>query len=254
MSIFEVGTSRLGIHPPEFKCDDPIGPGIEPPLPEKAFAMALIGAPGSGKTSLIVDMLTDPMKYQKKFDHIHLIAPEQSVASLKEDIWRSHPPEKMHTDVSPVTIASIENRCKARAMAKPKAETTLLIIDDMAVFLKQKAVEEKLRDLIFKRRHIRLSICLLVQSFKAMPLDLRKSLSHFVLFRPRNKKEAEAIWEELLFVPKQVGETVLQYTYQDEHDFLFGDVDKGLLHRNFNLLNIDNSNKTPGAAPPLPEG
>lgn len=248
--IQEHRTSALVVKPPEFKCDNPIGPGIEPPLPDKAFAMALIGAPGSGKTSLVVDFLTDPCKYANKFDHIHLACPEQSVASLKDDIWRGHPQEKMHTDISAATIRYVEERCKSRAMAKPKAETTLLIIDDMAVFLKQKATEEALRDLIFKRRHIRLSICILVQSYKAMPLDLRKSISHFALFRPRNKKEAEAIWEELLFVPKQVGESVLAYTFQDSHDFLMGDVDKGLLYRNFNELNIDNRQTRAPAVPP----
>jgi len=39
---------------------------------------------------------------------------------------------------------------------------------------------------VFNRRHNYTSIMILVQSFIAMPLDLRKTLSHFFMFKSRN--------------------------------------------------------------------
>jgi hypothetical protein len=40
--------------------------------------------------------------------------------------------------------------------------------------------------------HYRLSIMILVQSYNAMPLGVRKTLSHFLMYKPRNKKETTA--------------------------------------------------------------
>ncbi len=108
----------------------------------------------------------------------------------------------------------------------------------MTVFLKQKSVEEKLREMIFNRRHNYTSIIVLVQSYIAMPLDLRKTLSHFFMFKPRNKKEAEAIWEELMFVPRNVGEELLRFAFREPYDFLMGDCTTGEMYRNFNRILI----------------
>ena len=200
--------------------------------------MALIGSAGSGKTSLMVNFLTNDNMYHKAFDHVHMVCPKNSLKSLKDDIWDGHPPDKMHHTLDFGTLNFIQQQCLERSVEKPKAKNTLLIIDDMTIHLKKKEIEAKLRDLIYNRRHLHLSIMVLVQSYNAMPLDLRKTLSHFFLFRPRNKKEAELIWEELMFVPKNTGAALLRYTFRDKYDFLMGDCNAGELYRNFNLIDI----------------
>ncbi len=45
----------------------------------------------------------------------------------------------------------------------------------------------------FYRCHYRLSIIYLVQSYNAMPLAIRKTISHLEYYKPRNKKEVTAI-------------------------------------------------------------
>jgi predicted neutral ceramidase superfamily lipid hydrolase len=107
------------------------------------------------------------------------------------------------------------------------------------VYLKNKDNEAMLKKLIFNRRHIHLSVWLLTQSFTQLPLSIRKTLSHFLLFKPRNKKEAESIFEELIFIPKEISEAVMTYTFKGKHDFLFGNVETGTLYRNFNELVIE---------------
>jgi hypothetical protein len=201
--------------------------------------MGIIGSAGSGKTSLLVNFLTNKDMYEKAFDHVHLICPKSSLKSLKDDIWEGHPADKMHNVLNFGVLDTIEKACKERSTEKPRPKTTLMIIDDMTVFLKQKDVDEKLRGLVYNRRHIYLSIMILVQSYNAMPLALRKTLSHFFLFRPRNKREAEAIWEELMFVPKTTGAALLRFTFRDKYDFLMGNCSTGQMYRNFNLVDID---------------
>lgn len=184
MAFHEIKCSNLSVEAPEFKCDDEISPTIEYPLPNRAFFMALMGSAGSGKTSLMINFLQKKDMYARCFDHVHLMCPEASKGSLKKDIWENHPAEKMHHTCDVATLMDIENKCNIRRAKKPQ-ETTLLIIDDFTIYLKKKDVENQLRKMVFNRRHIKLSIMVLVQSYVAMPLDLRKTLSHFVLFKPR---------------------------------------------------------------------
>ena len=238
MSITETPSGHV-IKAPAFKCDNPIGKDIKPPVPDKAFFWALIGSAGSGKTSLMIHLLTSDDCYKKKFDHVHLIAPKSSMASLseKDNIWSGHPPDKIHNELNWSILDKIEHLAKERIHKKPR-ENTLLVIDDMAAHLKEKATEQKLRDIVFNRRHIGTSIMILVQSYNAMPLSLRKTLSHFSVFKPRNKKETEAIFEEVIFLSKHAAEDVHRFVFREDHDFLFGVCTTGQLHRNFNELKI----------------
>lgn len=236
---FKEHSSGLKVEPPEFKCDAVISDKIQYPLPNTAFFMGIIGSAGSGKTSLLVNFLTKKEMYSKAFDHVHLFCPKTSLGSLKDDIWEGHPADKMHDVLNFSTLDKMEQICRERAQEKPKPKTTLLVIDDMTVFLKQKEVDDKLRALVYNRRHLYLSIMILVQSYNAMPLALRKTLSHFFLFKPRNKREAEAIWEELMFVPKTTGAALLRFTFRGRYDFLMGNCGTGEFYRNFNLVDID---------------
>ena len=42
------------------------------------FTMLVVGKPGSGKTTVIRDMLTSKDFYRKKFDHVLLVSPSAS--------------------------------------------------------------------------------------------------------------------------------------------------------------------------------
>ena len=193
----------------------------------------------SGKTSLVIHLLSDKDCYRKQFHHVHLIAPQSSMGSLsdKNNIWKNHPSEKIHNELNYSTLQLIHDKCKLR-VAETKRETTLMVIDDMAAFLKNSEIEQKLREMVYNRRHLGLSILMLVQSYNAMPLTIRKTLSHFSSFKPRNKRELEVLFEELIFLKKEAAEEVVRYVFQDPHDFLFGITDTGKLHRNFNELKM----------------
>lgn len=235
----EIRNTDLSVNPPKFLCDQIISPNIRDPLPNTAFFSAVMGPPGSGKTSLVVNFLTEEGMYRRAFDHVHLVAPKASMGSLKENIWDGHPSDKIHNTMSAQTLLEIKAKLEARQAKKPQPETTLLVIDDMTVHLRKKGVEEILRDLAFNRRHYRLSMVIMVQSYMALPPDLRKTLSHFYTFKPKNKKEAEKIWEELMFMPRQTGDALLRFAFREDHDFLMGDAGSGRVFRNFNEILIE---------------
>lgn len=226
----------LHIRPPVMLCDVELGE-IPQPMPDKAFFMMLIGSAGSGKTSFLVSLLTQkkPAIYRRVFENIYVVAPAHSLASIKSNIFRNHSPDKIFNELSVSTLQTIKTNVMKEAS---DGYNSLLIIDDMTVYLKDKENEKLLKDLIYNRRHYHLSIILCVQSYTATPLTLRKTISHGVLFKPKNKREFESVFEEVLFQPKHIIDEVSKHVYKKAHDFLYFDVNNGELYRNFNKLDI----------------
>jgi hypothetical protein len=91
----------------------------------------------------------------------------------------------------------------------------------------------------FNRRHLHLSIFLLSQNYNQIPLSIRKTFSHFTMFKSPNKKEFANIFEELIYQPKQIADEIIRYVFKDKRDTLFGAVTTGQLYRNFSRLKIN---------------
>jgi Poxvirus A32 protein len=230
--------SDVRIIPPVMLCDTDLGDSIPGVLPKRHHFMAIVGSAGSGKSSFAISLLKQTGKnkiYRKVFHNIFLIIPQASLASIKSNIFRNHPEDKIFNELTPEVLATIKSQVIADA---EEGYQSLIIIDDQTVHLKNKSVEAALRDLIYNRRHYHVSIWILAQSYSQIPLTIRKTLSHFALFKPRNKKESESIFEELIFMPREDSEAVMRHTFKNSHDFLFGNVETGDLHRNFNKLEI----------------
>jgi hypothetical protein len=85
-----------------------------------------------------------------------------------------------------------------------------------------------LKKLIYNHRHYRLSIICLVQSYNAMPLPIRKTISHLACFKPRIKKEMYAIWEELIFLDKETGEALQRFLFEKPYSLLFACADTNM--------------------------
>ena len=84
----------------------------------------------------------------------------------------------------------------------------------------------KLVSLLQNRRHIGLSVIILVQKWKDLPSGVRNNLTNVAIFRPKNNMEAEAVFGELLPMKKQMWEQIYDYIYDDsdKYNFLFVDM------------------------------
>lgn len=226
--------SKLEVIPPKFKCDAPIHKQIEPPLPNTPFFMAIIGSAGSGKTSLMINLMTSRQAYKKAFHAVHVVMPEHSVASLKNNVFKKH--KRMHDELTLPVLQGVLDQVKEDAKEE---YSSLLILDDVTATLKNKELQMLLKKAAYNRRHLRLSIMMLVQTYNAVPLAVRKTFSHFAAFKPRNKKEFSNIWEELLFIPRDVADALLRWLYDEPHTFMFADVGTGDIFRNFDLISYE---------------
>ena len=225
--------SGLKFSPPGFACDKCIHPQIQDPLPKTPFFTAIIGSAGSGKTSMFINLLTSSQAYKKAFHSVHVVMPPHSVASLKKNVFSRH--NKMYDELDFATLDKISETVREDAEEK---YNSLLVLDDVTATLKDRDIQQLLKDLIYNRRHYRLSIMILIQSYNAMPLAIRKTLSHFVAFKPRNKKEYTAIFEELIFLDRDVADRLQRFVFDEPYSFMFVSVDKNQIHKNFDLLSI----------------
>jgi hypothetical protein len=174
--------SSFSLKSPEFPCDQPIHKQIVPTF------LTITGSVSLGKTSMRINLLTSPQAYKKVFHAMHCIFPANSVASLKKNIFAKHP--RMHNELNFVTL----DRIYEEVMKDEEEKMNIvLIIDDVSASLKNLEIQMLLTKIIFNRRHYRLSIICLVQSCNAMPLAIRKSISHLSCYKPRNKKETSSI-------------------------------------------------------------
>jgi hypothetical protein len=145
--------------------------------------------------------------------------PNHSVASLKKNVFKNHP--QMHDELTWSVLDGILESVQEDA---EKKYSNLLILDDITASLKDKSLQQLLKKMIYNRRHYRLSITILVQSYNAMPLSIRKTLSHFLSYKPQNKKEFTAIFEELIFWDRDQGEALTRFVFDAPYECLFAEV------------------------------
>ena len=226
--------SDLDFKAPEFVCDKVISTQIESPLPNTAHAMMIVGAPGSGKTSMMVSLLQEKQAYKKAFDNVHVIMPPSSSRSLKKNIFADH--DKMYDDLDYETLESILEA--TRESTKEKLNS-LVIIDDFGAALKDTDIQRQLKELIWNRRHLRTSIWVLVQSYVSVPLQIRKAVSHLITYKPRNKVEFHKIFEELIQLPKETAEDLLRFIFDKKYTFMFADCSSGDIYKKFDLINVN---------------
>jgi hypothetical protein len=165
------------------------------------------------------------------------VVPPASQASLGGSLFLDHDQTKIYPELNGGTLEEIMGRVETAAS---EGYSSLLVLDDVTASLKDKDVEKLLRRMAFNRRHLHLSIFLLSQNYNQIPLTIRKTFSHFTMFKSPNKKEFENIFQELIYQPRDTADEIVRHAFKDKRDTLFGDVASGKLYRNFNLLHIDN--------------
>ncbi len=215
--------------------------GIDPNLPNRnGFIYALIGAPGTGKSSLLLSLFRDRNYYKKKFNNIFLITPESSFSSVSNHPFKNH--SKVYHDLNEDVLENIyeelvELKRECIEDGFPM-ETSCLIIDDFANDLKSKELIKILKRILTKSRHIGCSVIFTLQAFNMFPLVLRKMLTNITLFKPKNKVELESVRKELINMNEEKTNELMNYVFDAEFNHLDVDTSNDTKRKNFKLLEI----------------
>jgi GTPase SAR1 family protein len=233
---------EIKLNIPNFLCDNnAVGEHLdEHPLTKFLNCygfLAVIGRPGSGKTSLSISLMTqkDPKIYKKTHHHMIILMPQNSINSLKKNPFKQLPEENFYEELNDSTISDIYDRVNGYSQENEK---TLLFIDDMTSDLKKsKYVIDTLKRLVFNRRHLKLNIIITAQSYVNIPLDLRKCITNIIIFKPP-KKELEILFQELIENKKDLFLDIMKIVYTEKHNFLFINVPTQTMFRNWDQLVI----------------
>lgn len=227
---------------PEFTCDhSPIGEHLnkyEMLSHLNAYSnTVIIGKPGSGKTSLLISFLKGRKKekvFRKCFDHVLLVMPPSSIASMKDNVFKDHSPDKIFDELNSETITTILNKLTVSSAEK---ENTLLILDDIGSSLKDNSIQQVLKKIIYNRRHLKVHVVMLLQSFKSCPLDIRKMMTNIFMFKP-SKQEFQTLFDELFETEKDNAINIMNLVYDRPHQYLMLNVESQKMYKGFDEIII----------------
>lgn len=221
-----IPNKRLSNPPHKMTCDNCFHNDLCDPLPNQSFTMYICGRPGSGKTSLLVSLLTNKSikgkkcSYKKLFDHIIVCSP--SIKTLGNNIFEKLPEEQKFEDFDLNLLNFIDEFTDS---LDPSKEKTLVILDDVASQLKRSMICEKLlTKLQQNRRHRGLSFIILSQQYKSLPLSCRSTITHLIMFRPINIKEFTFPAEELIPINKKKLSEFMEFIFDKKYNFLLIDM------------------------------
>jgi GTPase SAR1 family protein len=228
VQIKEIKNDKLKLQ--EIKmANDAIIKGVEKPLPTAYnFFLLVVGAPGSGKSSLWINLITkkESNTYYRKFDKILIFS--NSFKTITTEIHL--PPERIFDGIGDLeyVIDSV----------KDSDDKILIILDDVVADVKN---ESHMLKLIYNRRHLAggISIILTTQVYNKVPLALRKAASDLILFTTGNKKELKSVYNDFINIPEDAFYKITQHSFKSKHDFLVYTTDSGSFYHNFNLLVLD---------------
>lgn len=269
MISFTLGKANYNFKPVDFNCDEPLAKHIKEPFPNKSFFWVICGRPGSGKTSLLINSLTGKGKdrvYNKVFDKILYVCPSNSRKSIKNNPFDDLPEDqKFERFDETVTqkIAEIRGLDETKSedkiditktqrltdmikmdtkkkKKKGKIQRQLLILDDVTAYLKDNP--KLLIELATNRRHLYLSMVLLVQFLRSIPKVVRFQVTDITLFKPSNELDTKVIEEEYINLKKEDFNSLKRFVWDDKHDMLMINKDNDTYHKNLQkiIFNKDN--------------
>jgi hypothetical protein len=188
-----------------------------------------LGKPKSGKTSLLYSFLKSKEVLRNVFDKIFIFQPEASGESLKDNIFKTIPDDQRYEELTIENLLDVKSNLEGNS---------LLILDDVTVFLKDKKVEKLLKEFAFNRRHLHLSIIFLVQSYVSIPPQIRRMINNLFVFKT-SKTEFEKIFEEHIEQDKDLILPLMKIAYTEPHDYLFINTDSQRLFHNWDEIEIE---------------
>ena len=230
----------------KFSCDEK-DESIPLPLPQRLnFFLMINGRPGSGKTSLILNLVAKRGKlYNKKFDRVFVFSP--SLFTMAKNPFEDLPDNQLHMELTE------ENLTTALEDIAESGEKILFILDDVVNDMKKSAsVQTLLSKMLMNRRHLAgaggsTSFIITTQVYNKVPAPIRKTASHIIIYHTKNKKELDTIYDELIIIPQKDFYQILKYCFDKKHNFVYIDVDKSydkMFHKNFNALSFNSTNET----------
>jgi len=190
-------------------------------FPPHPHMIGFSAPPGSGKTNVIINLLTNPLAFKKFFHIVYAIIP----TFYNDPKWKALniPEDQVMTQFDSAAFVSLlEDHNKAEGNGQ---NHRLLFIFDDAIANKELFNNNKdsiLNKLAFNRRHWNASVWVVTQSYKMVPRNIRTNMSSWVFFATGNASEKDRIFEEMQgLLPDDAMEWIWDDATAEPYSFLF---------------------------------
>ncbi len=196
---------------------------IHPHMPNlsKSFVLGIIAPRGSGKGVLITNLLLNPnFLNRENYDNCFIISPtiynDRTAAHLRENFKGSLFDKYDDTIIRDI----IQYQQSFNDEDKPK---TILVCDDM-IGIKCEAFN----NLTTKSRHNNISIITSTQQAKSIKKVVRNNLTDVILFKTKNKKEFQDIYDEwgALYGSFDEFNKMYKHATKEKYNFLYLKLDE----------------------------
>jgi len=193
-------------------------------LPMGSRIFAIIGPKGSGKSSIILSLLTSKKSpYRKYFKNILLCSPtaqyDDKMKPLQEEVAMEGHYWDSLTDGTAEEMIDELNRMNEAYTGKKKLQN-LIILDDVTHSFPTGRKPSKISALFTNSRHLKTSIWVITHKYTSMPTIFRNQVDAMFIFRTNSKMEIECFKRDLNCDEDEF-ERNLQTATEEDHSFLF---------------------------------
>jgi len=199
-------------------------------LPTHPFRAYIVGASGSGKSNLLISLLSRTDMYKDYFDKIFILSPTANklddsykILNLDDD---SYFDPQNGTELLKV-IESIQKK-NINKIGIGKAPKVLIVMDDIISYKKFMRSKILLKFFIMSR-HYGISIILLSQAYHRVPKSIRLNVSALMFFRG-SQKENEVVYMDYCcpgFNKKSFLKLINEAT-KERYNFLYIDLNRSI--------------------------
>jgi hypothetical protein len=223
----------LKLRPPKYSKQEGVEE-IEDEVFQSHFCTLVVGKPGSGKSHLITELVSNPSMYANKFDHIWVLSPYPFEAlKLVEGLNY-----RFGLDLEWI-YANIKKLNESPP--RPYKINVLLIFDDVISDIKKQQYNPALTSLLFNRRHLlrdgTISILITSQKYIVCPPRVRSTLTSVIFFgvsKPDFKKIKE---ENFTSSQGKMTDLIVEEVFRENpHNFIYWRNDTGCIYKNFEYL------------------
>jgi hypothetical protein len=214
---------------PESKVE---GVNVSGDLLQRNFCYMVIGPPGSGKSTLIVNMLKHPDLYFQKFNKVIFVTPTgfETVTLIEDDNW--------YKNINPIWL---KTKLEDISKANKTPQNILVIFDDVIGQFHKYENDPFMIDLFYNRRHPFPNVCVSIiigsQKYNLFPFKFRTTITGLWIF-----KVTKNIWNEIekeLLISNTKGLTTsLPMLFRKKYDCIYINNNNELVFHNFKKIFI----------------
>lgn len=204
------------------------------PSPEDNFLIYLTSSRRSGKTTLIVNLLTREEFYRGKFDAIYVVSPTVYIDHTWDRVTRELPEENVRSSFDPEWLDKLVE-------TNPPGRKILIVVDDCVNEggFKNNIGRDSLTRIATKGRHYGASVIVSTQNVTGTSTSFRKNVDVLIAFKTTNMAELKLLHNDFFgFMSSAQFRQVSNYCWGESYSFIVYSKMTNFVYRKFSKLNL----------------